>query len=176
MAVVDLAYEIEFYIEDAKGKNSIIPVFVGTVGGGELSISQLIDTAIALRGYLQPLVGGHIRRASVKLYLGEFAGSPAPDSNISAGVLFILSDGTAYRELLFLPARNDAIIAQTYEYVPPGTVDFSLPDVANFANMVYTGFVVAGETWKVADSKGDVIPFIAGGAVCYTGIRSTRRR
>lgn len=178
MAVVDQLHTIEFYVEDAKKQHSTLTFWVGSVGSGELPLSILIDTAIALKGYVQPLISGHIRRANLRHdLLNEIAGTPANDSNINAGVILVLSDGGAYRELLFLPARNDAIIAQTWDYVPPGTLDYVHPDVASLNLMLTTGFELAGETWVICDTKGDPLNGgISSGAVCYAGVRSRRRR
>ena len=176
MAVVSQKYTIECYIEDAKGQNSNISVYIGQESG-ELDNSELADAAIALYGYIQPLVGGQIRRASAKINLiDKIPGTPTAGSDIRYGATFVLATnvGTIRRFILRFPTFDQTLTANTSTV----RVNFNNANVLALWNAFRLGIVVSGLNWKLCNDNGDapITTNIAQGALDFQLNASRRRR
>lgn len=159
MANVGQVYEFVFPLRDSDDDNSVISIPVGVEGtGDEPSITEMIDIATTLGGYLQPLVGGHIYAASVNIPLVVFdSGAPDSNSDVEEGAQFIFSaDDTRKVKTLRLASFKESKLLAGKDEV--NTAD---TDVDTFLDAMLTGFDVGGVgdtiTVRACDSEGRLL-------------------
>jgi hypothetical protein len=175
MAVVSPVYTMEFYIEDSDRDYSVISIYVGSEAG-EIDISKLADAATALQGYLQPLCGGHIRRASVRInLLNEIPGTPAAGTDIQYGAIFVLFSVDANRRILY---RFPTFLQTLTNAANSIRVSTTNANVLALMTALRSGFVVDGLTYKGCVDNGAAFrsndTWV--GAMDYQNNASRRRR